>query len=30
MLQPDAGKTDEERFDDVEHNLCAFKQKIHD
>ena len=29
MLQPDAQETDEEWFDDVEHNLCAFKQKIH-
>ena len=28
MLQPDAQETDEEWFDDVEHNLCAFKQKI--
>ena len=29
MLQPDAQETDEKWFDDVEHNLCAFKQKIH-
>ena len=29
MLQPDAQETDKERFDDVEHNPCAFKQKIH-
>ena len=29
ILQPDAQETDEEWFDDVEHNLCAFKQKIH-
>ena len=29
MLQPDTQETDEEWFDDVEHNLCAFKQKIH-
>ena len=29
MLQPDAQETDEKQFDDVEHNLCAFKQKIH-
>ena len=29
VLQPDSQQTDEEWFDDVEHNLCAFKQKIH-
>ena len=29
MLQLDAQETDEEWFDDVEHNLYAFKQKIH-
>ena len=29
MLQPDAQETDEEWFEDVEHNLFAFKQKIH-
>ena len=29
VLQHDAQETDEEWFDDVEHNLCAFKQKIH-
>ena len=29
MLQPDAQETDEAWFDDVEHNLCAFKHKIH-
>ena len=29
MLQPDAQETDEEWFDDVEHNLCAFRKKIH-
>ena len=28
VLQPDAQET-EEWFDDVEHNLCVFKQKIH-
>ena len=25
MLQPDVQETDEEWFDEVEHNLCAFK-----
>ena len=25
MLQPDVQETDEEWFDNVEHNLCAFK-----
>ena len=29
VLQPDAQEADEEWFDDVEHNLRAFKQKIH-
>ena len=29
MLQPDAQETDDEWSDDEEHNLCAFKQKIH-
>ena len=29
MLQPDTQETDEEWFDDVEHNLRAFKQKMH-
>ena len=29
MLQPDAGKTDEERFDDVEHNLLDELANIH-
>ena len=29
MLQPDAQETDEDRFDDAEHNLHGFKQKIH-
>ena len=27
--ETDAQETDEEWFDEVEHNLCAFKQKIH-
>ena len=29
MLQPYAEETDEEWFDNVEPNLCAFKHKIH-
>ena len=29
LLQPDEQEADEEWLDDVEHNLCAFKQKIY-
>ena len=29
MLQSDVQEADEDWFDDVEQNLCAFKQKIH-